>query len=218
MSTPVPQRRIVSFDLDGTLVETTYTNWVWEVGVPELYAKKNGISLEAATALIVAQYQSVGDESTIWYDIGYWFNLLDLPGTWQDLLDRNREKIRLFPEAVEVLEALRSRYELIITSNAAREFVEREVGKTGIANYFSRIISATSDFRQVKKTADFYEKLCTVIGTDPARLIHVGDHVEHDFKAPRKIGIQAYHLDRDGGPATSSHCVSDLREFARLLV
>nr|MBP7323958.1 HAD family hydrolase [Deltaproteobacteria bacterium] len=136
----------ISFDLDGTLVDAAYTTWVWEVGVPELYAKQHNLTIAEATARIVNEYAAVGDESLLWYDLGYWFDLFDLPGSWHDLLDEHKHRIGLFPEVPEILERLQQHYDLIITSNAAREFVEMEIEATGISRYFSRIVSATSDF------------------------------------------------------------------------
>ena len=114
MSSPSRQKKIISFDLDGTLVDTTYTNWVWEVGVAEMYAQKYGVSLENATETIITEYKRAGDESLIWYDIGYWFDFFNLSQSWQDLLDRHREKIVLFPEVPEVLDALAQYYDLMI--------------------------------------------------------------------------------------------------------
>lgn len=212
------KRKIISFDLDGTLVETTYTNWVWEVGVAEIYAQKYGVSLEKATEIIIAEYKRAGDESLIWYDIGYWFDFFNLSASWQEVLDRHREKIALFPEVIEVLEELAHHYDLMITSNAAREFMEREIAETGIGSYFFTAVSVTSDYRLLKKSPHFFSDLCCDLKAGTDRLIHVGDQLTHDYVAPRACGIEAYLLARNGSTAEVSHCINDLREFARLLL
>ena len=218
MSTFSQNRKIISFDLDGTLVDTTYTNWVWEVGVAELYAQQYNVSLEDATEIIITEYKRAGDESLIWYDIGYWFDYFKLPASWQDLLDRHRDKIVLFPEVLEVLEALAQHYDLMITSNAAREFMEREIADTGIGAYFFKAVSVTSDYGLLKKSASFFDNLCTDLKTTPAQIIHVGDHLEHDYVAPQQCGLKSYFLNRNGSAEDGFHQVSDLGEFAKLML
>ncbi len=209
--------KLISFDLDSTLVDPTYTTFVWEIGIPRLYAGKYNTSLSEATSLVKAEYQSIGDSALEWYDIKYWFEYFKLPGRWENLLEEHRDKIRPFPEVKEVIEDLVQHYELIVTSNAAREFVEVEIREAEIEDYFVRIFSATSDFRQVKKTPQVYEKICNIMGTKPSNAVHVGDHYEFDYVVPRSLGIEAYYLDRDGRRPKDSYTVKDLTEFANLI-
>lgn len=209
--------RLISFDLDGTLVDFTYSSLVWEVGVPQLYAQKNAITLSEATTIVTTEYERTGDVSLEWYDIAYWFKRFDLPGTGQRLMEKHRKKVRLYPEAKEILGVLRQRYELIVISNAAREFIDMEVTETGIEDYFSRIFSATSDFEQVKKTPQFYKRICDTMGVLPTEMIHVGDHYEFDYRAPRELGVEAYFLDRNGSEASGNHTVKDLKAFVSLV-
>jgi len=211
------KNKLISFDLDGTLVEPTYINLVWEKGIPELYAQKNRLPLEEATAKVMAEYERVGDGALIWYDIKYWFDFFDLPGNWKSLLEKHRHKIKLFPEVKEVLEELKEDFELIVTSNAAREFVKMEVKETGIGNYFSRIFSATSDFRQVKKIPEFYKQICKIMGVTPSQMIHIGDHYEFDFLVPQKLGMKAYYLDRNETKPNNGFTVRNLKMFVQLL-
>jgi len=211
------KRRLVSFDLDSTLVDPTYTTFVWEIGIPRLYAGKYNTSLPKATSLVKAEYERIGDSALEWYDIKYWFEYFKLPGRWENLLEEHRDKIRAFPEVKGVVEDLVQYYDLIVTSNAAREFVEVEIKQAGIEDYFVRIFSATSDFRQVKKTPQFYEQICNTMGTKPSHAIHVGDHYEFDYVVPRSLGITAYYLDRDGIRPKDSYTVKNLREFADLI-
>ena len=209
--------KLISFDLDSTLVDPTYTTFVWEIGIPRLYAGKYNTSLSEATSIVKAEYERIGDSALEWYDIKYWFEYFELPGRWEDLLEEHRDKIRAFPEVKEVMEDLVQHYDLIVTSNAAREFVEVEIREAEIENYFTRIFSATSDFRQVKKTPQFYEKICNIMGTKPSNAVHVGDHYEFDYVVPRGLGMEAYYLDRDGRRPKDSFTVKDLREFANLI-
>ena len=87
---------------------------------------------------------------------------------------------------------------MILTSNAGREFIEIEMEATGLDKYFDRIFSATSDFHVVKKTAEFYQQVCHILNVDPRKIVHVGDHYDFDYLVPRRLGIQAFYLDRSG--------------------
>ncbi|MCD6265913.1 MAG: HAD family hydrolase, partial [Deltaproteobacteria bacterium] len=166
------KKKLISFDLDNTLIEPAYTTFIWEIGIPQLYAKKHNISASKAAQIVIAEYERVGDLNLEWYDITYWFKYFELPGRWENLLEEHRDKIRPFPEAKEVIEDLTKYYNLIVLSNAAREFVEVELKEAGIENYFTRIFSATSDFRQVKKTPQFYKQICKIMEIEPSDTIH----------------------------------------------
>ena len=143
---------IISFDMDGTLVESEYTDWVWNHGIPNLYAKKAGLSFEEAKAFVEGEYRKVGDGAPEWYDIQYWFRFFQLQTGWRALMEQYVDKIGVYPDVSHLLDRLKGRFKLVLTSNAGREFIEVEMGATGLDRYFDRIFSATSDFREVKKT------------------------------------------------------------------
>ena len=211
------KKKLISFDLDNTLIDPTYTTFVWEIGIPQLYAKKYNISISKATRIVIGEYKRIGDLSLEWYDITYWFKYFELPGRWENLLEEHRDKIRPFPEVKEVIEDLAQYYNLIVISNAAREFVEVEIKDVGIENSFTRIFSATSDFQQVKKTPQFYKQICEIMKTEPSDTIHTGDHYEFDYLVPKSVGIKAFYLDRDGTKPKDSFTVKNLKEFAALI-
>ncbi len=204
--------KVISFDLDGTLVDPEFNDLVWYRGVPELYSKKHNISLEMARELVSGEYQKIGDKMVEWYDIKYWFRHFGLGGSYQELMNRFRGRVKVYPEVMEVLGRLRERYNLILTSNAAREFIAVEIGAAGLEGFFTRIFSATSDFGQVKKTPEFYSKICATVNIGPQRMIHVGDHWEFDYLAPREIGITAFYLGRNGN-REGDFVLRDLREL-----
>jgi FMN phosphatase YigB (HAD superfamily) len=213
----VEKRMLISFDLDCTLVDPTYTTFVWEIGIPKRYANKYGTSPSEATTIVKAEYENLGDSSLEWYDIAYWFDYFQLPGSWQDLMVEHRDKIRPFPEVIEVMEYLVQHHDLIVISNAAREFVEIEVNEAKLGKYFINIFSTTSDFGQVKKTSHIYRQIFGIMGINPTNAIHVGDHYEFDYLVPKSLGIVAYFLDRDGKKPKDHFTIKNLKEFARLI-
>lgn len=203
---------IISFDLDGTLVTDEFSQTVWHQCMPELYAEQHRCSFEQAKELMVGEYNKVGDDALEWYDIQYWFHRFNLQGDWKNLLTKFTHHIRTYPEVPEVLEQLSRRYQLMITSNAAREFLNTEIEAAGIAPYFKHVVSATSDFMHVKKNREFYRKLCRMLDVGTNDLVHVGDHYRFDYLVPCEVGIKSFYLDRSGNRA-GPFMVGNLKEF-----
>jgi HAD superfamily hydrolase (TIGR01493 family) len=191
-------KKIISFDLDGTLVDAVYGDKVWNHGVPEEFADEYAIPFEKAKELVRSEYLSMGDARLEWYDINYWLDRFNLTVTADELLARYESYIELLPFAREVLETLEQKYTLIIASNAARIFVEKEISYAGIGSHFRHVISATSDYGIVKKGDLFYKTLCEELNIFPHEIVHVGDHKIFDFEAPANFGIESYHVHNEG--------------------
>ena len=209
--------QIVSFDMDGTLIESEYTDWVWHHGIPDLYAEKAGLPFEEARDFVIKEYRKVGEAGIEWYDIKYWFRLFELEMDWRTLMERYRDKIRVYPDVHPILNRLKDPFRLILTSNAGREFIDVEMEATGLAGYFDRIFSATSDFREVKKTPRFYRRICEMLKIPPEEIAHVGDHYEFDYLVPRDLGIQAFYPDRSARKEGDS-VLWDLRDIENRLM
>jgi HAD superfamily hydrolase (TIGR01549 family) len=209
--------KIISFDMDGTLVDPEFTDWVWLHGIPTLYASKKGLPFEEAKAFVIKQYQNVGEGAIEWYDIKYWFRFFQLEQSWKHLMHEYVDKINIYPDVNDILDGLRGRFPIILTSNAGREFIDVEMEATGLGRYFNRIFSATSDFGEVKKTVGFYQRICQILGTRPHEMVHVGDHYEFDYLVPRSLGIHAFYLDRSG-EKKGDFVLRDLRELEERLL
>jgi FMN phosphatase YigB (HAD superfamily) len=207
---------IISFDMDGTLVDPEFTDWVWLHGIPTLYAEKVDLPFEEAKHFVVGEYLKVGEGAIEWYDIKYWFRFFQLEQSWNVLMKRYADKINIYPDVNHLLERLKSRFLLVLTSNAGREFIDVEMEATGLRRYFNRIFSATSDFGEVKKTVGFYQRICQIVGARPQEIVHVGDHYEFDYLVPRSLGIHAFYLDRSG-EKKGEFIISDLRDLEEKL-
>ncbi len=123
--------KVISFDMDGTLVDSEFTDWVWSHGIPSLYAARKGIAFPEAKARVEEEYRKVGEGALEWYDIKYWFRFFGLDGDWKGLMERYVDKIRVYGDVIETLESLKGRFPLVLTSNAGREFIDVELGATG---------------------------------------------------------------------------------------
>ncbi len=204
--------RFISFDMDGTLIDPVFTDWVWGHGIPTLYAQKMGLPFEIAKAFVEGEYRKVGDAAIEWYDIKYWFRFFRLEESWNGLMERYIDKITVYSDVDHLLERLSDHFQLVLTSNAGREFIKVEMDATGLGRYFGRIFSATSDFGEVKKTTGFYSRICEILKAVPEEIVHVGDHYEFDYLVPRSLGIHALYLDRSG-EKKGDFVIQDLRNL-----
>jgi HAD superfamily hydrolase (TIGR01549 family) len=209
--------KVVSFDLDGTITDTSFVDSVWLEGIPRLYALKNGISFEDARNSVMNEYGKVGRERLEWYDLSYWIGRLGLQVSHREVLSSFKHRIRIFTEVPEVLEKLKDLdSRVIVVTNARREFVDLELEKTKIGHYFERVFSSTSDFGLIKKSVGLYRKVCVICDISPEEVIHVGDDLLFDFEVPRKLGIRAFYLDRSG-EHSGDYVVNSLRELTERL-
>ncbi len=209
--------KIISFDFDGTIVKPTFADAFWLQGVPALYAQHHHLDVEEAKKVLFEEYEKIGENRIEWYDPGYWFDRFNLQKDWKKMLFEYRTSVEVYPEAPAVLKRLSKNYMLIISSNAKKEFIDLQLSQAKLHQYFKKIFSSTSDFHTVKKVTDFYEMICHKLGISPQEMVHVGDHKEFDYNAPRKLGITAYYLNRKEN-ITGKYSVSDLEQFEKKLM
>jgi putative hydrolase of the HAD superfamily len=207
--------KIISFDLDGTLVKNTYADRVWLEGFPKLYAKEKMITVNEAKKLLFREYDKVGMDKKEWYDIDWWFKRFKIKEDWRELLSSYRYHIHAFPETKKILSSLSKKYKLIIVSNAKREFIDIQICETNLEAYFDHVFSSLSDFDSVKKIPDVYEQVCKILNVQVNEIIHIGDNKEFDFLSPHKIGIRSFYLNRDR-TETGDNVVNTLSDFEKI--
>lgn len=206
--------RIISLDMDGTLVNSRFVDKVWMEGVPRLFAEKTGMDFIAAREYVIGEYTKIGSDQLEWYDLKFWIDKFGLSVGKEQLLELYEDEIEVYPEVEEVLELLSRNYELVVTSNAARDFIDIELD--GLEGYFREVFSATSDFREVKKSPLLYGAICAHMNARPFEVLHIGDHYRYDYESALDAGLDALFLDRKGerqGPEV----IGDLREAVELI-
>ena len=202
------QIKIVSFDVEGTLVTTDFSYAIWFEAIPQRFAEKHGLTIEQAQKEVRAEYEKIGDQRAEWYDIKYWFTRFGI-GDYKPVMEQHHHRIGYYPEVKEVLSALDKNYSIIASSGSAREFLNHLL--RDIRPYFYRIYSSTSDYKH-PKTNEFYLKICKDLGVMPEHILHIGDNWEFDFVAANGIGMQAIFLDR-GKTSKRQNAVSSLTEI-----
>jgi putative hydrolase of the HAD superfamily len=191
------QIKVISFDLDGTLTNSSFVDSVWLKEIPKAYAIKNKISIEKAKIEVLKNYSKIGNEKLEWYNIDFWIDSFNLDIKPQVILNSNKDKIQLFEDVPFILKKLfGSKKRLIVISNARREFLDLEITQTGIGNFFEHVFSATSDFELIKNDPEIYLEVCKICRISPSEMVHIGDDYKFDFKIPRELGINVIFLDR----------------------
>ncbi len=188
------QVKVISFDAEGTLVTPDFSQAIWHEAIPALYAQKHGLDLVQAKESIIEKYDKVGDQKLEWYDIRYWFDLLDL-GAPEPIIQSCIDRAHYYAEVDEVLSSLKGEYVLLVASGTPIELLHYLL--RDIKFHFSRVFSSISHYRQIK-TPEFYLSICQEIGVMPDEVVHVGDSFQLDFLVPKEVGIHAYYLDRSG--------------------
>lgn len=204
--------KVISFDVEGTMVTTEFSYAIWFEMIPQRYAARHKLNFEEATLCIREAYESVGEQRLEWYDVQYWFTRFDL-GQADIAMEQLQHRVNYYPEARNVLNRLGKDYKLSVASGSPRPFLKHLL--RDIEHNFSTIFSSTSDFQQVK-TAGFYRGMCRRLGVEPRQVVHVGDNLQFDFNEPSSIGIYSFHLDREGKTGNPA-ALRNLEQLTELL-
>ncbi|MFD9128424.1 HAD family hydrolase [Kitasatospora sp. NPDC059571] len=116
---------------------------------------------------------------------------------------------RLFPEVRGVLTALAAELPLALTTNG-----NAELAWTGLDPLFTAVVRPAECGVQ-KPDPAIYLITAERLGTEPGRVLHVGDHPVEDVAAARAAGLQARLLDRTGH---TPGALTSLTDLAGLLV
>jgi len=112
------------------------------------------------------------------------------------------------------LERLSAKYDLVISSNLSREFIDVALSALGFRG-FKAVFSCVSDLGLTTKTPSFYSFVASRLGVPPSAMLHVGDDPERDYEGPVKAGLRALLIVRRG--MVNQPHVKSLKELLKLL-
>ncbi len=101
----------------------------------------------------------------------------------------------IYLDVIEVLEALRPRFDLAVVSNfdgRLRMILEQ----LGISQFFSHVF-LSSELGADKPDPMIFDLAVQVSGFAPHEVLHVGDDPDRDWWAAKNAGLQIFELDRE---------------------
>lgn len=200
--------KIISFDIDKTLITGDFDKNVWMQDLPKFYAEQNNISFEEAKEFVYNKYQEHKGNNK-WTSLPFWFEMFGLKN-WKKLLSQNLDKIQLNEGALEVLEELHKKYKLIIITQNPKEFFDEKL--KNIHHYFDKVFSSTYHYNQLNKDTKVYEDIVKQLGVKSEEILHVGDDVKFDYQVPSSIGIKTVLID-EKNKFSELNTISNLNEL-----
>jgi putative hydrolase of the HAD superfamily len=162
----------VLLDLDGTLLDLAFDNFVWMARIPEIFAENNGLSLAEAQAELMPRFVKLQGRME-WYCIDYWSRELRI-----DVAQVHRAeaaRVAWLPGARGFLERLRaSGKRLVLMTNSHPRIVEIKHERTRVLDWLDKAYSS-HEFGSPKETQEFWSAARAAEGFDPARSVFIDD-------------------------------------------
>lgn len=205
----------VLLDMDGTVLDLAFDNYFWRDLLPERYAQKHGLTLEAARAELAPKFSAI-EHTLPWYCTDHWSaeTGLDIAGLKREI----RARIKPIPGVEEFLRMVqRSGRHLWIVTNAHRDSWQLKLEHTGFRRYFERVISS-HDFGYPKEDLRFWAAMRATHDFNPARSLFVDDSMPvlssaQAFGIAQVIGIRKPDSGLPGRPIPSMRSVETLAEL-----
>lgn len=199
-------------DMDGTLLDLAFDNYVWTQLVPQEYARERSITEDQARKQLYRTMREM-EGKLDWYCLDFWSELLDL-----DIVALHRgmnHRIGYLPGAEDFLEQVSAMdLRLLLVTNSHRDTLEIKDEVTDVKRFFDAIYTS-HDLGHPKEDQPFWESLRLREGFDPERTMFVDDNLTV-LASARRFGIRnlvAVAQPETAGPVRE---VSDYRSVNRV--
>ncbi len=159
-------------DMDGTLLDLAFDNYVWRDLVPRRYAAANGLTLAAAREHLFEQYRAVQGDLE-WYCLDHWCDRLqiDVVQLHHDVNDR----IGYLPGALGFLRTVSDQdLRVLLVTNSHPDTLALKDAVTGLGDYFDGLVSS-HDYGHAKESQAFWQALEDDVGFDVETTLFVDD-------------------------------------------
>lgn len=186
----------ISFDLQGTLSNSAFSDEFWMTLLPKLYAQHHQIELAAAKTALKQKFSEMGKYDYRYYCARYWLKKLFPEENKQlsDLVPQLKNQPELYPDTLELISELKKQFPVIIVSTTTHDFIKLELAET--AAKFNHVFSSLDDFGIAGKTALVYEKAASHVHVSPKDMLHIGDCQEMDIKNANTAGCTTFFFDK----------------------
>ncbi len=173
-------------DMDGTLLDLAFDNYVWRRLIPERYAARHRLPFDEARRQLFGRYGNVQGDLK-WYCLDHWSEQLDM-----DVLGLHRDvnhRIGYLPGAEAFLETMHAHHiRVILVTNSHPGTLELKDEVTGLTRYFDAVYTS-HDFGYPKEHQAFWEALKEADGFDETSSVMVDD-THSVLHSAREFGIR----------------------------
>ena len=170
---PLAHCQTLMLDMDGTLLDLAYDNFMWLTQVPASYATERNLGEQEARDRLFSFYREM--QGTLdWYCLDHWSDRLGL-----DVLDLHRqhsERIRFLPGAAEFLAVVAaSSLRVLLVTNSHPDTLALKAEVTGLTRFFDGVYTS-HEFGRPKEDLGFWHALQSAEAFDPATTVFVDDN------------------------------------------
>lgn len=173
-------------DMDGTLLDLAYDNYMWLEHIPRRYAIENDMPHEDARDLLVANF-ALAQGDLRWYCLDHWSEYLgmDVVQLHHDLSHR----IGYLPGALDFLKHVcGEKVRVLLVTNSHRETLSLKDAVTGLCDFFDGVHSS-HDYGHAKESQTFWSALQENVGFDSKTTLFIDDS-SYVLRSAQQFGIE----------------------------
>jgi putative hydrolase of the HAD superfamily len=173
-------------DMDGTLLDLAFDNYMWKELVPRRYAVENDMPFEDALELLMSKYAAVQGDLD-WYCLDHWCDRLKI-----DVVQLHHDvshRIGYLPGALEFLRSVHKQdIRVLLVTNSHPDTLALKDAMTGLGDYFDGLYSS-HDYGYAKESQDFWNALQEDVGFDRDTTLFVDDS-QPVLRSAHEFGIE----------------------------
>jgi putative hydrolase of the HAD superfamily len=173
-------------DMDGTILDLAFDNFVWKDLVPRRYAAANNMSFEEAREALFEKYRAIQGDLD-WYCLDHWNDRLgiDVVKIHHDVTYR----IGYLPGALEFLRRMHERdTRVLLVTNSHQDTLDLKDAVTGLGDYFDGIYSSHT-YGHAKESQSFWHALQEDVDFDVETTLFVDDS-QPVLESAREYGVR----------------------------
>jgi putative hydrolase of the HAD superfamily len=180
-------------DMDGTLLDLAYDNYMWMEHIPAAFARKNDISEDDARQHLYGIFKRL-EGKLDWYCLDHWSDHLEM-----DVAELHREqngRIGFLPGARSFLQTVADHHvRVLLVTNSHQKTLDIKAEVTDIVDFFDDVYTSHA-LGHAKEDQPFWEALEKEEGFDRAKTVFVDDNVAV-LQSARDFGVEMLlHITR----------------------